>query len=249
MVRAAPGCEHLKPFAPSRGADSVGVRPGTVGVQILMGLESIVVSGVHDLEQGVVARVDPAMRARPCVARHQDQVLRPGLADRAHGGVGCVQPLQGRHFVRLVHQAEPDVRVIAELRRHAPPEVGEVGVGNVGAADDLAVVARAAVWVQQDDDVLLAGGRHHPFEPLHFGGDERCLRGGLDGLPVERQSNDVHPLGGEVSHFARVGIDVVRSVDGGLPKMHVAELPAGQVCPRIQQGLCAGGRRGRQEAA
>jgi len=103
-----------------------------------------------------------------------------------------------RHLVRLVHEAEPDAGVVLEGGGDLGPEVGEGGVGDVGAADGFVVEAGVVVRVKQDGQVAFGGFGDDGFNALEFGGDEGLVEGGLEAGPAEGEANDVDAFGGEV---------------------------------------------------
>lgn len=80
------------------------------------------------------------MRAGPQCARHQNQVVGAGLADRIDGGLRCAGPFAGRNIVGLIHQPEHHRIVAFERQREATPDIGKRGHRYFRAADLVAVI-------------------------------------------------------------------------------------------------------------
>ena len=163
-------------------------------------------------------------------------------ADRINGRLGCRRPASAR-IVRLVHQAEAgDGCFIPEMLGQAPPQVGKGCVGDLRRANDVVLVARVVVHVEQDLQPALCGQFYRRVEARLLGLVQRLPQFRLQALPAQRQADDGEPLGLAVVELPRPGIGVVLA---DLARQ-LAELGAGEIhadpCRFRQRARRCGGR-------
>ena len=151
VVLLEPGCRERDVLHAEAGAHARVVRPAEVGVEVQVHVEGEVVGWVldrgEDVGVGRYARggdVGPVLGAGVAISGRKDELLRAGRSDAVDGGLVVREDELRGHVVRLVHDAEDEVGVVAEGRGQLGPERLELrrrgGVGVGGVADDAAGV-------------------------------------------------------------------------------------------------------------
>ena len=170
------------------------------------------------------------------------RLVAPVLADCGGGGIGRAEPLLVRHVIRLVHQPEPDMRVVFERGCQPAPKVGERGLGNVRGADYFAVVAGIVVRVQQHNLVLRRRRRDHALNASQHDRIKPRVQRRLKVYPVKRKPDDVDAFAGKIRQLRPVRVNVILAVDGFFIRQRRGKLAARDADPGKRQRLRGGGR-------
>ena len=154
------------------------VRAAAVAIEILVHLECIVVQRIVDragIDRRRIAAAGPAPCTGPVGAGHQDFLCRADLADGRDRGVVDLRLLLGGLLVRLVHQAEDDVGIAFERRRHIAPERGKTAGGRAAGANQVAPGGAVIVRIQNDVHAKRFGLADHLLKIGHLRLIERAV--------------------------------------------------------------------------
>ena len=200
VVGSQPVFEIFEDAFSRPGSGAFGIRSARIAVKVLMDFKDDIVEGIRDTERKITIRDDRTIRRDPssvrnprvstsvAIAGHEDGVLRTGLTQSIDGQLNGSEPRDGRHAVRLIHQAVDDeIRAVGKLGVELKPKIDEMISSDARArsTNDLAVIATIVVRINDYSSSFLDSVLNDGVVKIEVLGIQGTVQSSLHTVPQE----------------------------------------------------------------